>query len=310
MKTRSKCLSEQALFPIIDKIPGLKQSPQKVLRIADLGGGSGDLTKEIFENLFSSHSELSKLLRIALTVVDYDFPDMTRHLKNTKFYRSLASLKCKRMNFLDWIHEKSIGSCKPEVEVVMDLSDQQRAKPFDLVFMFRLLNNMSEFGIEHTGDWSTIQTIVCEKISRDDWSTDIFYPHHAIQAGQIEKIVLSTKQISLASGVIWCLSSLSDYFRALHCLSKENKTDHPEKSGNEIFFPVRKLNLDRIQYESGRNLFVDLCRLCHFVLIEDIDLKSSDLRRHLLQQGLSKIKVIDLPSRIPSSHTLCVFEDQ
>lgn len=308
-KMRAKCLSERVVFPLIDKIPGMKQSSRKILRIADLGGGSGDLAKEIFENLFFSHPELSDLLQISLTVVDYDFPDMTRHLKNTKFYRSLAALKCKRMSFLDWIREKTLGRPKREVEIAAETSEQI-SKPFDLIFMFRLLNNMSEFDIEKTGDWQKIRTITCEKISKSDWDENVFYPHFAIQSGAVEKIVLSTRRVSLDSGATWCLSSLTDYFRVLYRLSKVEKDNlSTEKRENEIFYPVRKLDLNAIPYGPGRNLFADLCRLCHFVVIEDIDLKLPDLRDHLLRHGHPEIKVVKIPSRIPSSNTMCVFEE-
>jgi len=133
---------------MIAQLPGFEQSPEKVLRIADLGGGSGDLTKAIIENVLSSNPVFVDSLRIALTVVDYDFPDMKRHLKKTAFFRPLVSLKCQRKDFLDWILEKLNPSDKPEIEVKVKMSEQQASKPFDLIFLFRLLNNMSDFGIE------------------------------------------------------------------------------------------------------------------------------------------------------------------
>ena len=312
IKTRSQCLSEQVLHPVVAKIPGLAQSPEKMLRIADLGGGSGDLTHAVLANFLTSNSVPTDAIRIALTIVDYDFPDMNRHLKRTVFFRSLALLQCQRKDFLDWIFENSIPSDKPAINFKVKMSEQQASKPFDLIFMFRLLNNMSEFGIGTATTWEEIRSITCERLAEQDWREGQYYPHRAISMNQLDKIVLSTTQIAQNSQTTWCIASLTDYFQALFLLSRSRKdTERLEnQSTNTIFFPIRKLDLDKIHYRSDRNLFEDLCRLCHFVLIEDIDLRSNDLRQYLDRHGLSRLKVIDLPSRIPSSSTFCVFEEQ
>ena len=309
--TRSQCLSEQVAQPIIQKLPGFEQSPEKVLRIADLGGGSGDLTKAIIENVLSSNSATTDSIRIALTIVDFDFPDMRRHLKKTAFFRSLISLKCHRKDFLDWTLEKSSPSDKTEIEVKVKMSEQQASKPFDLIFLFRLLNNMSDFGIEKATTLDDVRTVTDGKLSEQDWRDGKYYPHRAIAMNQLQKIVLSTTQVTLNSQTTWCVASLSDYFQALSYLSREETEIHrPEnKPHNSIFFPVRKLDLDKIRYKQGRNFFEDLCRLCHFVLVEDIDLRSDDLRHYLHLHGLLHLKVIDLPSRIPLSNTFCICEE-
>jgi len=311
IRTRAACLSEQVLRPTIAKIHGFEQSPEKILRIVDLGGGSGDLTKAMLENFLASNSESANSFRVSLTIVDHDFPDMRRHLKKTAFFRSLTSLKCQRKDFLDWLLNKMIPTDKPEIEVKVKMSEQQASKPFDFIFMFRLLNNMSEFGIGKTDSWEDARTITCDMLSEQDWYDGKHYPHQAISTNQIQNIVLSTTQISKDSQTTWCIASLTDYFQALYRLSPSEVTlDHCEYSThNAIFFPFRKLNLDKILYETGRNLFEDLCRLCHFILIEDIDLRSNDLRKYLDRHNLSHIKVMDLPSKIPMSNTFCVFEE-
>ena len=311
IKTRSQCLSKQVLSPVVAQIPGFGQSPEKMLRIADLGGGSGDLTHAVLANFLTSDSVPADAIRVSLTIVDYDFPDMNRHLKRTAFFRSLASLQCQRKDFLDWIFENRFPSDKPAIDFKVKMSEHQASKQFDLIFMFRLLNNMSEFGISKAASWEDVRSITCERLTEQDWLEGKYYPHRAILENELENIVLSTKQISHKSQTTWCIASLTDYFQALLLLSRcwKDTESLENQSPKTIFFPTRKLDLNKIHYGPGRNLFEDLCRLCHFVLIEDVDLRSNDLRQYLTQHGLSRLKVIDLPSRIPSSNTFCVFEE-
>jgi len=307
IKTRSRCLAKQVLRPVIAKIPGVEQSPEKTLRVADLGGGSGDLTNAIFENLLTAHLEPTDSFQISLNIVDYDFPDMKRHLKKTAFFRSLVALMCERKDFLNWVFEESISSDTPKIQIKTNMSKQQASKPFDLILMFRLFNNMSEFGIDKATTWEEVLPITNEKLTEQDWQEGKYYPHLAISVNQLQKIVLSTKQITVNSQTTWCIASLTDYFQALYYLSRQEAGK--KWSNNTIFFPTRKLNLDQIRYRSGRNLFEDLCRLGHYVVIEDIDLRMQDLRRYFDQHGLSRLKVIDLPCKIPLSNTFCVFEE-
>jgi hypothetical protein len=301
VQTRAERLAQNAVLPLISRIPGYRQSMENVLRIADLGGGSADLTKKIVEQLLSNEKEKPK---IDLTVVDLDFPDMQRHLKYTPFYRSLSSFKCHRNNFYDWVCAKYRRDS--EFCIKYNVSAKQETKKYDFIFLFRLLNNLSKFDIIGFSEWFNVHRFMNERITKTDWLDGKTLPHLALQNDCIGNIVLAAKKVNTRDGISFTIPSLTDYFQTLSMLS----SNIAKQSGNAVYLPVRHLDLQSVLPPDGINFFQMLCSLCHFVVIEDIDLTASQLRRYLDENNLTNLSVQRLRSGIPNSQTLVVFENK
>jgi hypothetical protein len=87
--------------------------------------------------------------------------------------------------------------------------------------------------------------------------------------------------------------SLSDYFSAIKIVIDD------EVSGIEgmIHAPIRRFDETALVLPSGRSLIGELMKMTDKILIEDCDLTSSRLRRHLELFGLKDLFVMDLNER-------------
>jgi hypothetical protein len=64
-----------------------------------------------------------------------------------------------------------------------------------------------------------------------------------------------------------------------------------------IYAPIRRFDENALVLPSGRSLIGQLMTMADEILIEDVDLTASHLRRHINRFGLSDLSVTDLTDR-------------
>jgi len=297
VKQRSTRIAELAIGPILDNLLSSGMvAPGSDIRVADLGAGSGDLTRQIITRLGVRHSELFQRHRLSWTLVDVSLSGLQRHAFNRRFSQWLSQLRCKRLDYIRWTElQRQSGDCKP----------------FHLILACRLLNNTSLFSIGCATDWQEVSRLVGKGLEYFEWIEGAYLPDVALRCGKLgsDRLMASNAKVSLPNGFSYRQASLSDYFRGLHILAGEKRIES-KPSQHPVFFPIRKFNESAIIMSNGSTLLERLCSLSSAVVIEDVDLDAAALRRLLQRHGLQNLAASDATnrSRMHSANLLCIAE--
>ncbi len=89
----------------------------------------------------------------------------------------------------------------------------------------------------------------------------------------------------------------------------ENKSI--EKSHSRIFFPIRKVNQKALVINSHESLIASLCKIGHYIIIEDIDLDYQNLIEYLNLFEAKGLIIHDLKSTLglSVSNLFCISEE-
>jgi hypothetical protein len=292
-RQRAKRIVELALAPFLRRRSESQECDvSQDIRILDLGGGSGSLTRSICEALSANHAKIMRGRRFSWTMVDVKFQNPRRHVMDRTFRRMLAGFRCEQTDYLAWI-------------------DRQPATPngasFDVVLLCRLLNNASHFSIGWVDDWYQVHKLSAGALSYGDWKKGSFLPHVCL-AGNIGTptgLSASNRRIPLLNGSSFWQLSLSDYYRGLHLLT--TGVDSTGGAG-AIYFPIRRFNDSSLMLSSGRSALDNLCWMADLCVIEDVDLQAGVLLRHLESHRLGALAASDVTdrARMRSASLLCV----
>ena len=133
-RERAKTITEAAIRPFyvnLEDSGGFYQA--KEMSVADIGGGTGELGRFIFERLFQGERHPKN--QISWEIVDVDFKNFHRHLSNKKIGTCFRAIKCKRQDMRAWLGSKQKVSCD---------------KSYDLILLCRIINNLSDYTIMGT----------------------------------------------------------------------------------------------------------------------------------------------------------------
>lgn len=288
IKQRSARIAELAVEPILERLIARNAvSKNMEVRIADLGAGTGDLTRKIIERSVARFPDFTKHNRFSWTLVDVGFGNIKRHAYSRQISQLLSNLRCERSDFIHWL-ERQPSSCD--------------GKPFHIIFLCRLLNNASLFSIGWVDDWQQVKKLSNRELEFHAWQEGSYLPGIALRDGEL---FASNARIPLLRGSTYCQLSLSDYYRGLYLLSGNQITNIQPHA---IFFPIRRFNESAFDLPSGGSGIEKLCSLGNVVVIEDVDLDASTLRRYLYKhniQGLAASNVTDR-SRMHTANLLCL----
>lgn len=240
IEQRSQLLTEKVLTPLLSKADGRKQTGgQQALRILDIGSGAGLLTSRV----------VSKMLKLGilngrkteLSLLDIISTEPKKHFATPNILSGLAKLEYISSDYMKWLNSKQIKGFRR----------------FDLVFLFRILHNFSEFRIHALPPAPS--SGACAR-SRYRW-----VPH------------------------------LSEYYRAISLVFPQSMDQMSNTFGTRHHFhPARMFNLHSLVTPDGRSLIQRLAEISSGILIEDGDLSSETLVNHLSQYAAGSIRVYDL----------------
>ncbi len=294
VRQRSVRIAELAVGPFLERLRASSAgSGDSEVRIADLGAGSGDLTRAVLERVTSRSPNLLEGCRLSWTLVDLAFPDIRRHAFRRGFSHRLSELRCERTDYASWIQRQAAGGAE---------------KRFDIVLLCRLLNNASRFSIGWVDDWHQVRKLGRRAMDRHAWKEGAYLPHIALRCAGLRApgLLASNGRVPLLNGSTFCQLSLSDYFRGLQML-----TEGPPATNvgpDAVFFPVRRFDESALELPNGGSLLESLCSFSTIVIIEDVDLDARVLRRHLAQRQLGDLAASDATnrSRMRVANLLCV----
>lgn len=232
---RSRLITDQVLLPIISHIK--KNKNKKVLRILDIGSGNGQYTSTIVGRILKSGLFASS--KIELTMLDVLMVDPNIHFSNKTLLPGLARVEYIRNDYSEWLTNHTARQCNQ----------------YDIVFLFRILHNLSHF------------KIISESIATD---IDGFY------RSRYKKY-----------------QYLSDYYHGLSFLFPEIVEDRTDKS-NTLYYPARVFNDSSLVIQQKHSLLERLYSISNGILIEDGDLTSDNLLKHLSEYSCNMLQAYDL----------------
>jgi hypothetical protein len=106
-----------------------------------------------------------------------------------------------------------------------------------------------------------------------------------------EALIVSNVRTPVDRGHLFPQLSLASYYRGLAILAGSGAaTPRP----GQVALPVRAFNPDSLTALDGSSVLELLCRQCAYVIVEDQDLRPSDMLDHLKDLSLRRLAVLDL----------------
>ena len=225
------------------------RSKRKALRILDIGSGVGLFTSKVIAKLVKSGVLGSR--KIELSLLDILSVDPSKHFTTHTVLTGLAKVEYISSDYIEWLTRV----------------DADQVVKFDIVFLFRILHNFSQF-----------------KISADS---------------------MESVHSELPQERYTVIPNMSDYYYAILLLFPEllvQETGILNKS--MVYQPMRVFNNSSLITRDGSSLIEKLCKISEGILIEDGDLRPDILAKHMSQHIQSNIRVYDLsqPLRLSVNH--------
>jgi hypothetical protein len=207
--------------------------------VLDIGSGVGLLTSRVIARIARSGVLAGR--KIELSLLDILPVDPKRHFRSNALLPNLARVEYVSRDYLEWVNTASAG----------------QIAGYDVVFLFRILHNMSLFRVGRVAPESAGSKLLGERYP--------VFPH------------------------------LTDYYRGISVLFPQMADERAtEAAGNAVFHPRRIFNPAALLAADGSSLIERLARVSNGVLIEDADLLPAALVGHLSQHVRSSIRVFDL----------------
>ncbi len=291
---RSGCIAALAFGPLIERLLGRKdRGGESEIRVADLGGGSGDLTRGVFERVAADYLEVISGRRFSWTMVDVGVHDLRRHTHHRGFFRKLSCLRRERSDYLSWVDGQTPNA---------------GAKNYHVVLLCRLLNNASQFSVGWIDDWYQVRKLSGGRLAYDAWRKGAYLPHVALHTDtfRVQDIFASNAKVPLLNGSTFRQLSLSDYYRGLSILSADPPPRDMDPAA--IFFPIRRFSGASLDLAGGESALDKLCLLSEVVIVEDVDLEHRALVRYLAERELGHLAASDATDRsqMHTASLLCI----
>ncbi len=245
---RSRLLADKTLVPFLRGVAE-KGMGEKALRILDIGSGVGLFTSKVITKVL--RSEALGARKIEISLLDILPVGPKKYFSSPALLSGLSKVEYIDNDYISWLaHETVNGFGK-----------------FDIVFLFRILHNMSEFRI-----------------------------------GAMPQV---EREGNPLVGRYRMLPHLSDYYQTISLLFPNMANHSLEKSAQPLTFcPERTFNPMSLLTPDGKSLIRRLTEIATCVLIEDGDLTPDALVDHMSRHVEGDVKVYDLsrPLRLSVNH--------
>jgi len=248
IEQRSRLLADKVLAPLLRETGKLNKE-SRVLRILDIGSGAGLFTSKVIGKIVNLGVLNGR--KMELSLLDILSVDPKRHFRTHILLQDLSKVEYINSDYITWLEQtKGDGFGK-----------------FDIVFLFRILHNMSRFHINAT----------------------------PAKEGEDNRVI----------GRYRLFPHLSDYYQTISLLFPNMADRIPENAEqSNIFHPKRVFNPLSLITPDGHSVIKRLMEISDGVLIEDGDLCPDDLVEHLSRHGSRDITAFDLshPLRLSVNH--------
>lgn len=262
VQERSRCLFDGVFGALVAQISSSR------IKLLDIACGSAKTTMSLCRKAFDAYQK-----SFDLTLVD-----VVRGRKSiaTTFYRNLSmfgDIIFRRESLFDWV----------------DKSDYAQPIHFDIVLMLRICDVFSRFRIESI-PFHEANTLLCQDRTCD---ADVLDPGKLIENNRIDEIDHSIKRLNIQNGATFRQFSLSDYFKAIYAIIG-GKITHNE---NMLYMPIRRFDGNALILSSGQSLIARLMTMADHIIVEDADLSSFHLQKHLDRFGLHDLQISGMTRR-------------
>jgi hypothetical protein len=263
------------------------------IEIVDLGSGSGILVAKLCQMIKQACLRNGERLRVRAYLLDIAPSDPTRFFRGRDLRGAVDTLTCISSDYRNWLGN----------------SDRlPTRKGTRLAIASRFFNNLSTFGIT---------AIDCDDFGElaglgdpQQWWADCI-PSACLRSGGSgpSSLVVSNKRLWLPGGRSFVQASLSPYFEGLQMLLPVcidgNQCSH---DGNNVFIPLRSFRHDCLLTAQGRSVLAELLADCDVVVVNDADLRPSDLISHAGQHAVPASIAIDVtrPLRLKGHFTYAI----
>jgi len=237
IEQRAHLLADRVLVPLLKDFREARRK-QTALRILDIGSGVGLFTSKVTSRIVNSG--VLGAAKVEISLLDILSVDPKRHFCTPALFPGLSKVEYIRSNYATYL----------------DSQKESFSRRFDIVFLFRMLHNMSVFRIGTTSSEEEENPVV------DRYR---LFPH------------------------------MSNYYSAVSLLFPRIVDDNSEKDKQSLtFFPKRVFNVLSLVTSSGQSLITLLMKVSDNVLIEDGDLCADTLVKHVSRHNASEIAICDL----------------
>jgi hypothetical protein len=107
-----------------------------------------------------------------------------------------------------------------------------------------------------------------------------------------EALMISSSRVALPEGRTFAQASLSGFYRALHLASStDSREGEPEGA---VFLPLRALDPECLVTSAGKSVLERLLKYCSYLIVEDADLRPTELVEHLQTFSLHALTTCEM----------------
>jgi len=236
------------------------------INMADLGGGSGIMLRHIWEHVLDKERTAKENWYLNCSIVGLRVQNPARHFTKGTIRANMAYADYLQLDYIDWINKQS------------------ETLKFDIVLMCRLLNNLSIFDIESSDDEGRLWYISGQQIPPEIIINRKYNPVYCLNTDRYhpENLIHTNGKTRLSENhFAYKVLSLTDYYKAMATCMGVDVTE------DIYFYPVRKFNDICLLSSEGKSIIEKLSRISKLTVIEDVDLTTHCLAKHIRDNKLN-----------------------
>lgn len=244
--------------------------------LVDLGAGSGLVAAKLCDEIAKDALRTGYSPRFSIRFVDLSMSRPARFFSSPKLAEQLDSIQAVAMDYRDWLGD---GCALPDYAGVR------------LVLISRFFNNLSDFAI-HRFDPPAEQSPETRELSG---RAEECAPARCLSpAGPGPKdLVASNARVWSDAGRTFNQASLSAYFRGLRLATGQIGPTDPGAQKEGVYLAVRTFRPECLHTRDGKSILSELARQSELVVVQDADMRPSDLRSHFRSESSADLAAFD-----------------
>jgi len=245
--------------------------------LVDLGAGSGLVTAKLCNEIAKCLSQLGRAPRFKIWFVDLSMSHPARFFASEGVAKCVDSIEVVATDYREWLASDRV---LPECDGVR------------LVLASRFFNNLSDFAI------SSVEQGSASGLAES--SVTLGTPEHqpicclAPDGPGPEQLAVSNARVWLETGRTFKQASLSRYFLGLRLATAiGSEASDPQILDRCTHLPVRAFRPDCLLTRQGSSALGALARQANLVVVQDADMRATDLRAHCHSTHLGDLLVLD-----------------
>lgn len=232
--------------------------------LVDLGAGSGLVAAKLCDEIVKDALRTGYTPRFSIRFVDLSMSRPARFFSSPKVAQHLDSIQAVGMDYRDWLGD---GCALPDYEGVR------------LVLISRFFNNLSDFGVR-CFDPPAEQSPETSDLSG---RAEACAPARCLSPGGPgpKALAASNARVWSDTGRTFNQASLSAYFRGLGLATGQIGPTDSGARKESVCLAVRTFRPECLHTRDGKSVLSELTRQSELVVVQDADMRPSDLRTHL-----------------------------